>query len=194
MPRTRARTSTAVAAALLCCTVLVSCENSNPAPAPVPSESSAASGSASESPSPSATPPTLPAVAKGTSEKSAKAFTKHYFATLNHAIATGDVDSLRRLATTNCESCANFGARLGKIYQGGGHIRSEGWAIRSVAPVVGQPTSRPILQLGMFLHPQQVLLRANGREDDFDGGKQPMTMFLVRSDGQWKVNRLDLIV
>ena len=136
----------------------------------------------------------MPAEARGTSEKSAKAFAEHYFMLLNYATATGDTDPVHGLATLNCESCANFKAKIDKIYRAGGHIRSDGWELQSVKPVARQPDSRPILQLGMLLHSQRVLLRKGGQETEFKGGKQPMTMFLVRSASQWKVSRLDLVV
>lgn len=130
----------------------------------------------------------------GTSEKSAKAFARHYFAQLNYATATGDTAALQALASRNCESCANFGKKIERIYSVGGQIRSDGWEVILAKPVGNQPDTKPILQLAMLLHTQKVSLREGSEMDTFKGGKQPMTMYLERSADRWRVDRLDIVV
>ena len=169
--------------------MLTGCD-SNPSPAPLPSESPSPSSS---SPSPTAPPPTLPAAAKGTSEAAAKAFVRYWIDTLNYATATGETNALQNLGTADCESCKNFSDTIDEIYGAGGEVTSEGWDLRSATPVANQPRNMPILQLSMFLHPQTVRKTAGSAREQLDGGRQPMTMFLLRRDDEWVVNRLDLV-
>lgn len=194
MFRTRAGRFAALVAAGACTAALAGCD-SNPEPAPLPTESASASTpTESSSPTPSVTPPTMPAAAKGTSEKSAKAFVRYFFVALNHATATGDTDSLETASGSDCESCANFVNRISDIYGAGGHIESDGWDLRTITAVANQPRMQPVFQLGMFLHPQRVAQSADADQETFKGGKQPMTMFLTRQGDAWKVKRLDLVV
>jgi len=205
VPRERTGASVAFATVLLGVTVLVGCDDANPSPAPMPSKSPSASDSASasasasasdppsESPSPSATPPSLPAEAKGTSEASAKAFAKHYFDTVNYATRTGDTADLRTLGNEDCVSCAAIESNVEKIYSAGGRIESDGWHLRSASSVPLQPRVKPILDLGVFQSPEKVVPKSGSSAVSYDGGKQPMTMHLVREGAQWRVNRLDLV-
>jgi hypothetical protein len=66
----------------------------------------------SASPSPAATPPTLPAAAEGTSPRAAKAFVRHWVATMNYATATGDTAPLLELSSESCASCESAARRI----------------------------------------------------------------------------------
>jgi hypothetical protein len=136
----------------------------------------------------------MPAEAKGTSAKAAKAFVRYYFDALNHATATGDTRPIEQLAGKSCMSCRNFEKKISAIYAADGHISSGGWEVRSITPVAHQSARRPILQLGMFLNPETVVANSGAHARKFKGGKQPMTMFLRRKDDSWQVSRLDLVV
>ena len=70
--------------------VLAGCGSDNPKPAPP--ETSSASPSAS----PSVVAPTMPAEAKGTGPEAAKAFVRHYIASLNYAEVPAILDWLRQ--------------------------------------------------------------------------------------------------
>ena len=175
-----------VVALLACLAVLTGCD-SNPSPAPLPSESPSPSSS---SPSPTATPPTLPAAAKGTSEAAAKAFVRYWIDTLNYAGETGDTSGLRRVSSPECKSCVGIADKIDRVYEQAGYVRGDGWVIRSMAPVSGQSRARPILQIGMFLSEQDLLERAGGEVQHFDGGKQLMVFRLWNND-RWVVTEIE---
>jgi hypothetical protein len=183
------RTGRLFATPLMVCLTLAGCQ-ANPEPAPLPSPEPAPSAS----PSPTAAAPTLPPDARGTSMASAKAFVRHYVALVNHAMVTGDTQGVRKLALVDCSSCANIANRLDDIYRAGGSIESEGWRIHSLTPVANQRATHPALQMGMALSSQRVREREGAKVRAFDGGRQPMTIFLERRGGSWRVARLDLVV
>jgi len=135
----------------------------------------------------------MPAEAKGTSEASAKAFVRYYFATINFAARTGDTDQLRELGSPDCTSCEAITENIADIYGDGGNIRSDGWELRSIIAVPLQPRNKPIFDLSVFLNPEQVTSGETGEPEDFEGGKQPMTVYLVRQDSAWHVVQLDKV-
>lgn len=188
----RTRRAAVVVAGLVFLSVIAACE-ANPSPAPLPSESPSPSASRSASSSPTVAAPTLPAEAKGTSEASAKAFVRHYFASINHAARTGDTSHLETLGTSECESCVAISNNIAGIYSAGGSIRTGGWKLRLIAPVPSQPVGKPILDLGVLLSPEFVVAKTGADEERFDGGKQPMTMYLTRNASTWQVVRLDKV-
>jgi hypothetical protein len=158
-----------------------------PEPAPLPTES--ASPSATSSPSPSA--PTLPPAAEGTSPAAAKAFARHYFATVNYAAATGDTQELRSLGLRRCASCDAIASNIEKVYGEGGYIAEEDWQVRSVR-VVQSTETRAFLSITAFLTPE-VTVDAEGKRTTREGGKQPMSMTLARRNGRVHVATLDLV-
>ena len=177
------------AALLACLAVLTGCD-SNPSPAPLPRESPSPSSS---SPSPTATPPTLPAAAKGTSETAARAFARHYFAQINFAARTGDTTQLQALAASSCESCEAIATNIDTVYAAGGSITTDGWKLRSIATVPLQSERRPIFDLAVFVSPETVVPKAGSEAQDFNGGKRPMTMYLAMAGSSWRVIRLDRV-
>ncbi len=179
----RALTALAVG---LGCAVSGCSDNAKPKPLPSPSASSSSA-------SPSATPPTMPAQARGTSAKSAEAFARFYVDLVNHASRTGDTSSLDQFGDDSCQSCQAISRNVAKIYDSGGRIESRGWSLRSVSAVPGQPLRRPILDLGVVQSPEQVQETSDGPRKSFEGGRQPMTMYLERTHEGWMVRRLDLV-
>jgi len=175
---------------LLCALVAAGCQ-SNPAPPPL--ESTAESSTPSPTASPAEAEPTLPAEAKGSDEAAAKAFVHHFFDSLNFAMNTGETDYFRSLAHSGCESCEAIAANIDKTYRVGGSIKSRGWLVQSVSLTPHQASRRPILDLGVLMRPEQVVERSGAEPQTFEGGKQPMTMYLGRVKGTWQVTRLDRV-
>jgi hypothetical protein len=163
--------------------------SAEPSPLPTPTVSAAPSPSAT----PSETPPTMPSAAHGTSPKAAKAFVRHYFDLINYAARTGDTKELRRLGTHDCVSCEAIASNIEKIYDAGGHIKSDGWKVTVVSPVPAQPRRSPILDVGIIQSPESVVERAGAAAKSFPGGKKPMTIYLVKRAFRWNVDRLDLV-
>jgi len=187
----RAGRAVAFLAGVACCAALAGCE-SNPEPAPLPNQSPAAS-TPTETESPTPTPPTMPAEAKGTSEKSAKAFVRYYFKSINAAAATGSTSSLTALATPGCESCKTIAGNIEDIYAAGGSIETEGWEPETISAVPLQPKKRPVFDLDVRIHPELVVRKAGASAERSRGGRQAMTMHLRHGPSGWKVTRLDRV-
>jgi hypothetical protein len=135
----------------------------------------------------------MPAEAKGTGAKAAKAFARHYIESINYAARTGDVAHLRSLGDTTCVSCKAIVGNISDIYSRGGRIDSRGWKLEVVSVVPGQSRRHPILDLGIRQFPERVVPRKGAAVKHFPGGKKPMTMYLEHGRGQWHVVRLDVV-
>ncbi len=72
-------------------------ESANPAPTAEPTPTLGQAGSP-EPTGPQVTEPTLPAAARGSSVRSAKAFVRHYIDLLNYAMVTGDTRAFRAVS------------------------------------------------------------------------------------------------
>lgn len=162
----------------------------NPKPSPLPSETSSPSPSASASPT--ATPPALPDEARGTSEASAEAFVGYFFTTINYAVRTGDTKALRAASAPDCVSCSAIAGNVEKVYSAGGAIRGDGWSLRGTRLV--QSTKRgAVLSLDVRLLPETVITSLGASPTSNQGGKQPMTIHLVRGTDGWVTSQLDLV-
>ena len=167
--------------------MLAGCD-ANPKPAPLPTE-----GVTSTPASTLPTPPTMPAQAQGTSKAAAKAFVRHYFVAINYASSTGESAYLRELSDPECASCAAIAGNIADIYASGGSIQSDGWRIRSITAVPLQDARTPVFDVGVFMTPETVVAEAGAPSKGFDGGKQPMTIYLKRTNNGWLVVRLDKV-
>lgn len=161
--------------------------SSDAEPSPMPTPSS----TLSESPAPSPTPPTMPPEAQGTSPAAAKAFVRHYFDQINYAALTGDTAPLRALSTVDCESCDAIASNVERIYNGGGHIRSNGWRLTLVRFVEAHK-SVITLSVGVRMTREKVV-DSNGQVDVNGSAKQPMTIQLVNQGREFQVQRIDLV-
>jgi hypothetical protein len=129
----------------------------------------------------------MPAEAKGTGAKAAKAFARYFVQVINHAMATGDIGPLRAASSRRCHSCTAVEQRVESVYSAGGHFEGDGWHIRSIQMVPDQPARAPILDVGLALSPQTVVKRAAAKAEHFPGGRLPATFWLKRHRGQWLV-------
>lgn len=163
-------------------------QDTGPKPSPLPSTTKSASPTST-----APTPPVMPAEAKGTSAKSAKAFARHYVDLINFSSKSGDTATLDAASDPACESCAAISKNIRDIYDAGGSITSHGWKLRSATLVPQQPKSRPILDLGIIQAPERVVRASGQAPKRFPGGKQPMTMHLIMRQNAWVVARLDLV-
>ena len=168
------------------CSVLRRAESSAE-PEPLPSVSKSPSPSGSASPSKPA-PPTLPAEAKGSSAKSAKAFVRHYVERAEiAAVPNGDTGYAENLGSRQCQSCRSVLARIGQVYDAGGKIASHGWKVTILTVLPSQPRSRPIIDAGISLSPQTVVKRKGAKPVHFGGGRLPATFHLAERRGTWLV-------
>lgn len=179
-------------AAVLATAVVSACSSApepKPLPDPPPSSSAPSSPSASASSSPEQTSaPTLPPEAKGTSAKAAKAFVRYYVQLINFATVTGSTQGLQSASGAGCKSCSDVVDRINSVYGAGGRIQSDGWRINSIKIVPGQPRSRPVIDVGIILSPQDVVKHNGAKAVHFKGGRLPATFRLRRVQNSWMVS------
>jgi hypothetical protein len=133
----------------------------------------------------------MPAEARGTSKRSAKAFVRYYVEVLNHATATGDTSRVRQLSAPSCESCAAMLERIDEIYANGGYLAGDGWRITDMKYQPLQPRRHPIISVGIRLTPQRVVERQGGSIERFEGGKNRLDLTLGRDERSWTVAQLE---
>lgn len=178
-----------VALALVAVVVAAGCSD-NPEPAPMPPASSSSSSSPSPTKSDTPKPPALPDEAKGTSAASAKAFARHWIATLNYSGPTGNTRALRELFVKKCVPCTGIGDFIDKVYAKGGSIEGRGWNALSTR-VVSQSSEKTVVDVLVRVSPQTVI-EAKGREPrQFDGGRRVKTFWLTQQRNAWTVTWLE---
>lgn len=184
------RTAAVLAASALLALGTAAC-TSNSSAGPAPSASTSPTQQASQSPSPTSTdpsPPVLPAAAKGTGPKAAKAFVRYYFRSVSYAIHTGDTDAMEHLSTARCHSCRAIARDISKVYETGGHVDGGGWFVTATT-LLQKTDGRYQLIAGLRLRPETVI-DAKGHRDHTAGGKQPFSLTLQRRNGSFKVTGL----
>lgn len=165
------------------------CTPPNPAAAPVPSATPSVSASAvpSSAAPDDAGPPEMPAAARGSGPRAAKAFVRHYIDLVNYAVAQGDTEAISRLGARSCASCSNVIERIEEVYESGGQIEGGGWTLIAVSTNGTTDPQRPIVDVGIRMKPQRVQVRRGARWRKFDGGRMPASFRLVRRSDHWVV-------
>ena len=135
----------------------------------------------------------MPAAAKGTSEAAAKAFARHYIDTINYAMSTGDVMQLDEMSRSDCETCTAIIDRTQQIYSDGGYIKNDGWKVRTVTPVPGQPSRRPILSLGVLLPAETAKMNADSDVKTSEASRGNIDLRLRSAGSGWAVSRMDAV-
>src|SRR5689334_13151884 len=91
--------------ALLTLTTLTACTGNTGTADPPPATHTTTT---TTTPTPTPTqpvPPVMPQAAKAHTKAGAKAFVKHYWAVVNYAQATGDIETLNRISARGCVGC-----------------------------------------------------------------------------------------
>jgi hypothetical protein len=133
----------------------------------------------------------LPAAAKGTGPKAAKAFARYYFRVVNYSALSGHTMILRKLSSPKCASCRVIARNIEGIYARGGRVTRESWRLRTVT-VLATRRMDIVLSLGAFLG-REVIVHGDGSRKIGPAGKQPMTMRLHHHDAAFAVTALDLV-
>jgi hypothetical protein len=189
VPRMRAGRFISFLAGLACAAALAGCD-SNPSPAPLPSESPpSASPSATSTPSP--TPPAMPAAAKGTDERSAKAFARHYVDSVNFAMRNGDTAGLKAVSSAGCAGCKAIVGRIEDVYSNGGRLVGNGWMIRSLSAVPVGARRRALISVGIDISPQAAYESPGDEPSHSAASRGNLDLHLLNSNAGWRVVRLD---
>jgi hypothetical protein len=125
----------AVGAAVIA--VLAGCNGDDTAAAPNPSPSPSESEPASQSPSPSSTPPPSPPPVPphGITEQAAVDFSYYYIEVANHAMLTGDTQSLDDASLPSCRACNALIEGIDKVYAAGGSAKGGTWRPRHYSAI-----------------------------------------------------------
>lgn len=170
--------------------------SSNPAPAPLADPVTPPSTTVSPSPVSDASadptgPPVMPAIARGTGAKSAKAFVRYWIDGLNYAAISGDTDILRRASARSCSACSAIADFIDDVYRREGWIKGLGWDPISLRLVSVHRGPSVVVDVTVTVKPQRVRRRAGATIDRFRGGRRLKTFWLRRGSDQWTVVRLD---
>ena len=144
---------------------------------------------------PSTASPSAPAEPEPWEEKSddgAVAFVGHWLTLFREAENSGATDALRSASAPSCESCERFATEIERIYDQGGHIRSDGWSITTIAPPVRDRSSASVA-FEVRQSDQRVRETANGDEVVNRGISIGLAAELTWEDGRWLMGRLDIV-
>ncbi len=133
----------------------------------------------------------MPAEARGTSEKSAKAFARHWVNALNYAGPAGDTDQLRSLSDQSCEACIAIVDLIDAVHAEGGHIKGRGWEIRAIQTLPATEPGTALVDVRVRVHPQTISTSSTQQPETFNGGQRLKTFWLEKKDEGWQVTRLD---
>lgn len=95
---------------------------------------------------------TLPApsplpITRERSRSGAQEFAKYWFATLNYALATGDINPLRTASNPNCAACVDVVSSVRTSYSDGGRLQGGSYTVRSVTNEEFGLDDRPVLSM-----------------------------------------------
>lgn len=150
----------------------------------------------SESPSvaetPTASESAEPAPWEEKSPDGAVAFVEHWMSLFNTAETTGDVEPMLNASTATCETCNNFAAETRRVYDAGGRMSSDGWKILQTAdPVKTRHGLSVAVQVKQT--PQRVQEDADSEVRTNPGVEVSLAAYLVWRQGQWRMQKLDLV-
>lgn len=171
--------------------LLAGCQSDDdPDPKVSPTESS------SGTPTPTPTgpvEPTLPAEAEGDDAAAAEAFVRFYWEMVNYAQTTGNVGTLREIASDTCAACLSGLKGIEDVHIVGGSI--EGGDVSVLDARAEQITSREgrafTVQVSTEVSPQRIL-EPNKKPRRFAGGPVSFEFIVRHQGGSWSVMRLDV--
>lgn len=156
-------------------------------PSPAPSTSSAAA-----SPTPSATgpaAPVLPELAARNDAVGAKAFVKHWFAAVTHAMQTGDADLIEEFSTRDCKTCAALTRKIRHLQDEGGYIEGGGWTVGGINEGTERADASRVYRLFVEQAKQSLFDETGDRVADTPRTGFTADVVVVWHDG-WKLREL----
>ncbi|WP_090860343.1 DUF6318 family protein [Nocardioides lianchengensis] len=165
---------------------------------PEPKISPTDSSSVASTPTPSPTPsgpvePTMPAEAEGEDAAAAEAFVRHFWAMVNYAQTTGDVQALEGLALGSCQTCASGAKWIADVYQRGGLIEGGKYDVGPVRVTpLGAGGQRLFEVVADVTTTPQRVSGADELNGSFPAGNSRVRLVLLNADGGLKVSRWDV--
>lgn len=173
----------AVIAAVALLLGLSACSGEDPEPkvAPPSPTSPSTTGTSAE------TPPEMPDAAKGTDAAAAEAFVEFYWEMVGYAQSTGNVEGLRRLATSGCEACRGGVAYLEDVFSSGGTIAGGRGTVRnaSASSVQDDGATKVFVRYELFNTKQVVDLPGTSKDRTIPAGTLRMLSTLEATPDGW---------
>lgn len=176
----------AVIAAVALLLGLSACSGEDPEPkvAPPSPTSPSTTGTSAE------TPPEMPDAAKGTDAAAAEAFVEFYWAMVNYAQRTGEVEPLEALSL-RCVGCDAGVASIERTYSNGGKvIGGVGRVVDLETSFIGDNFERAVVECVVVSKKQTIDLPGNQDDKSFSGGRQPLRFILDPSGEAWTVRSM----
>lgn len=136
-------------------------------------------------PSPTPTVPVLPEAAKTGDAPGAEAFVRYWFVLANYGIGSGDTAPMLAASDPICEVCRELSADLAGIYQPGGHVEGNQFAVEAVIA----PTPNPdgiVATTVTFSHASGTEVHSDGTETQVAAvSEQTLGAVVGYRDGAW---------
>ncbi|GAA1114932.1 hypothetical protein GCM10009668_41970 [Nocardioides dubius] len=145
------------------------------------------SGSESSEAAPSVGVPVPPSAMRSADEAGAEAFVRHYFALVNYAQATGDLEPLRAVSGAECSGCQAGVQWLEKVARKGWTIKGGSYGTRSETAVALSTAGRFRVSFTLSSPGQKVLGPAGEVLKRYEGGSAEAVMRVRVSAGVWTV-------
>lgn len=180
--------------ALLLTFAFTACDDEEPS-TPPPSESPSApeSSTPGEPTSSAAGPvePELPSQAQAATKRGVAEFVRYYFAAINYATTTGDVELLSTLDQPSCSGCQGGIAFVERVYRHGGRIVGGMYRLGNLEPV-RSPSGNWTITVHTQIGDQRVV-GAGKLNRTYPAGRAKWLVGVARVSDAWSVTRLDIV-
>ncbi len=141
---------------------------------------------ATPTPTPSASPsPTESATPKA---ESPEEFIRRWNEIQTDMVATGATDAYWSVSTKRCPPCKRIASTVSSYYEAGGYVKTEGWAINSIAAVNPGAEGPATFQVRVDSAPTRYKKSSSSPVERFTGGPLEYTFELARRNNSWLVD------
>jgi hypothetical protein len=120
----------------------------------------------------------------------AEKFAGYWVDQINVATESGDTKELKSLGLESCDVCTDFPEQLDEIYDAGGRVESQDWAIKTVVPERGATNDRVGMLITVEVPENTVYPTEDADPQTFPGGDQRFRMIVVREEDHWMIKEL----
>lgn len=172
---TIARTMTALALTAALSPLLVACSDDAISAPPASAPTTAASST-------SATPSASPDLRIAPPGETAREFIKRWFALINEAQRTGNVDGVLAVSGPECDTCQKFTRQVRGIYRDGGEIRG---GIESIRSLTAESETEWVASL--VATPSEFERRRGAPTERYSGGAHRSRLVIANVQGRWVI-------
>jgi hypothetical protein len=131
----------------------------------------------------------MPEGAKANTKAGAIAFVRYYVELINHAQATGDVDTLASVESARCKSCRDGRKYIRDVYDNGGNIEGGDLRIKIRDALKNAAVAGWTVDASLSYGPQTIVQpTASPATQHLDGGGVPITVIVTYGSGTWTIS------